>query len=101
MLNLGGDVGALIVHTPPEWHGVEIEISPTDEPAPRTHSAVRERQVADGVFYSAVYPDLTAGRYTVWADDGSAVGMVTVVGGGVAEFVWPQHRVPAPGGAPA
>ncbi|BCJ58477.1 phospholipase [Micromonospora endophytica] len=90
LLNLGGDTGALIIHTGRELLGREIEVSRADRAGePRTHSAVRERQVLDGTFHSAVYPDLPAGRYTVWWDDDTAAGTVTVVGGIVAEFTWP------------
>jgi hypothetical protein len=103
VLDLGGDVGALIVHTPAEWHGEEIEISLVDAPAGarRTHSAVRERHAGGRVFHSAVYPDLPAGRYAVWHPDGRTVGTVTVSGGAVAEFVWPRTAAPTAGAAPA
>jgi len=98
--DIGGDVGALIVYTGREQQGREIAISPVDRPAGRDHpvaghgavrarATVRERQVRDGVFYSAVYADLPAGNYSVWRDSGVSVGMVTIVGGVVTEFVWP------------
>lgn len=87
VLNLGGDTGALIIYTGQDLRGREIEIS--RDGASRTHSAVRERRVQDGTFHSAVYPDLPAGRYTVWWDDGTPAGSVDVPGGAIAEFVWP------------
>ncbi|NES15233.1 phospholipase [Micromonospora sp. PPF5-17] len=89
VLDLGGDSGALIIYTGRELHGREIEISRVDDDGPRTHSAVRERHVRDGVFHSAVYPDLEAGLYTVWWDDSTPAGAISVTGGAVAEFVWP------------
>lgn len=89
VLDLGGDSGALIIYTGPELHGREIEISRADGDGPRTHSAVRERHVRDGVFHSAVYPDLPAAVYTVWWDDRRSAGAISVTGGAVAEFVWP------------
>jgi hypothetical protein len=95
VLDLGGDTGALIIYTGPDLHGREIEVS--REGAGRTHSAVRERRVRDGSFHSAVYPDLTAGVYTVWWDDDTPAGEVSVHGGGIAEFVWPSRAFPAPG----
>ncbi|WP_200209336.1 phospholipase [Micromonospora coerulea] len=96
VLNLGGETGALIIHTGREWHGREIEISRDDEQR-RTHSAVRERPVRDGVFHSAVYPDLAAGRYTVWWDDRTPAGAISVTGGAIAEFVWPNSAAPGAG----
>ncbi|MFG1802115.1 phospholipase [Micromonospora carbonacea] len=90
VLDLGGDTGALIIYTGRQLHGREIEISRVDDAdAPRTHVAVRERIVQDGTFHSAVYPDLAAGLYTVWWDEGTPAGTVTVTGGTVAEFTWP------------
>ncbi|MFF0654414.1 phospholipase [Micromonospora tulbaghiae] len=89
VLDLGGDRGALIIHTGRDLHGREIEISRVDLDGPRTHSAVRERHVRDGVFHSAVYPDLEAGVYTVWWDETTSAGAISVAGGSVAEFVWP------------
>ncbi|MET7708173.1 phospholipase [Micromonospora sp. NPDC005413] len=86
VLDLGGDTGALIVYTGRDLHGREIEISRGDDR--RVHSAVRERRVRDGVLHSAVYPDLPGGRYTVWWDESTPAGTVSVHGGSIAEFTW-------------
>ncbi|MGR6317340.1 phospholipase [Micromonospora soli] len=94
VLDLGGDSGALIIYTGRELHGREIEISRADREGRRTHSAVRERHVRDGVFHSAVYPDLESGLYTVWWDEGTPAGAISVAGGAVAEFVWPTSSPP-------
>ncbi|WP_326551527.1 phospholipase [Micromonospora sp. NBC_01813] len=96
VLDIGGDMGALIIYTGQEFHGREIEVSriPDEDqadPAPRTHAAVRERQVHDGVFFSAVITDLRAGSYTVWREGDVPAGQVRITGGAVTEFVWPQH----------
>ncbi|MGB2572461.1 phospholipase [Micromonospora citrea] len=98
LLDLGGDTGALIIYTGRDLHGREIEISRADQPtAKRTHVAVRERIVRDGVFHSAVYPDLPAGLYTVWWDDDTPAGAISVTGGAIAEFVWPSSAPPGVG----
>lgn len=94
VLDIGGDTGALIIYTGRDCHGQEIEISPAGPDAAdakRTHAAVRERVVQDGVFYSAVITDLRAGPYTVWWDADTPAGSVTIVGGAVAEFAWPDR----------
>ncbi|MFY1636085.1 phospholipase [Solwaraspora sp. WMMB335] len=102
VLDIGGDTGALIIYTGQEFHGREIEIGPfagegggageqQSAAGSRTHAAVRERRVHDGVFYSAVYTDLSAGVYTVWRAPDVPAGQVTITGGAVTEFVWPQH----------
>jgi hypothetical protein len=92
VLDLGGDTGALIIYTGRDLHGREIEISRED--APRTHAAVRERRVRDGTFHSALYPDLPAGLYTVWWDEGTSAGAISVTGGQIAEFAWPSSAPP-------
>lgn len=72
--DLGGDSDALIIYTGREPHGREIEVNRVDGDGPRTHSAVRERHVRDGILHSAVYPDPEAGHYTVWWDDVTPAG---------------------------
>jgi len=92
VLELGGDIGALILRTPPRLHGTEIEISPKSRGphGHRTHSLVRERVTASGVSYAAVYPEVPAGHYTVWGEDGAPVGTVVIAGGQVATVHWPE-----------
>ncbi len=89
VLEIGGDLGALILHTGPEQDGLEIEVSPLDDPsAARTHAAVRPRHLAGRTVYCAVISPLTAGRYTVWRDAETADATVAVPAGGVAEHRW-------------
>ena len=48
VLELGAGIGALILYTPADLDGAEIEISRDDDPgARRTHSQVRQRHMAD------------------------------------------------------
>jgi hypothetical protein len=89
VLNIGGGIGALVIHTPGSLHGHEIEVSPVDDPEHRTHAAVRARYVRDGVLFSVVIDSLPAGRYTVWRDAGTALDEVEVAGGAVTEYEWP------------
>lgn len=89
VLNIGADIGAMVIYTPGSWHGHEIEVSPVADPAHRTHAAVRARYVRGGVCWSVVIDSLPAGRYTVWRDPVTPQGEVDVVGGAVAEFHWP------------
>jgi hypothetical protein len=89
VLELGAGVGALVLYTPAELDGREIEISPDDQGGRRTHSQVRPRHMTTGTRYAAVYPDLPAGPYTVWVDEQSAAGSVVVAGGRVTNWSWP------------
>ena len=94
VLELGPGVGALVLHTPPELDGAEIEISPvTDslgEPARRTHSQVRQRITSGGTKFAAVYPGLAPGDYTIWRDASTPVTTVTVDSGQVTTARWPE-----------
>jgi len=90
VMEVGGDIGALVLYTPAGLDGREIEISRDDDPgARRTHSQVRRRHMADATRYAAVYPDLPAGSYTIWADEESRAGSVVIAGGQVTNWSWP------------
>jgi hypothetical protein len=86
LLELGGDVGALILAVPAALDGAEIEISRDGQP--RCHAQVRERRARGGSTYAAVYPGLASGRYTIWRDRDVPAGSVEVCGGQVATFTW-------------
>jgi len=88
VLDIGGDIGALIIHTGPEQDGLEIEVSPLGEDQQRTHAAVRPRELVDRTVYCALITPLTAGGYTVWRDPDTAAGTVSVPAGGVGEHHW-------------
>lgn len=81
-LDIGDDVGALVLYVSPERHGQEIEVSPLGGDARRVHSAVLERTVNGHVLYAAVYPELAAGEYFVCTGKQTRF---TIVGGAVAE----------------
>jgi hypothetical protein len=90
VLELGADVGALVLFTPAELDGQEIEISRDDAPVTRrTHSRVRPRHMAALTKYAAVYSDLPAGQYTIWADADHRAGRVLITGGRVTNWTWP------------
>jgi hypothetical protein len=88
MLDLGPGTGALILYTPPDLAGAEIEISPERPDAVRTHAAVRERPGPRGTRYAAVYAGLAAGAYTLWRDHDTPAATVTVTGGQVTTHEW-------------
>jgi hypothetical protein len=87
VMELGASVGALILYTPADLDGEEIEIS-RDGNA-RTHSRVRPRHLPGLTRYAAVYPGLPAGRYTIWRDEHTPAAAVTVAGGQVSSCHWP------------
>jgi hypothetical protein len=93
VLDIGAGIGAIVIYTPGNLLGHEIEVSPVADPAVRTHAAVRARYVRDGVVYSVVIDGLPEGRYTVWRDPVTRLAEVDVSGGAVAEFTWPVPAI--------
>ncbi|MDQ6850492.1 MAG: phospholipase [Actinomycetota bacterium] len=88
VLDIGGDIGALILHAPKSLAGVEIEISPAGNDTHRSHVAIRERRGISGVRYAAIYPELRAGDYTVWDVNGEPADRVAIFGGEIAQLDW-------------
>jgi len=86
VLDIGGELGALIVHTDPDMHGVEIEISPSADQRRRSHKQVLERTIGDHPAFTAVFDALPAGRYTLWVDGKPRAHRVPVQAGAVAEL---------------
>lgn len=86
VLDIGGDVGALVIHAGPELAEREIEISPGTDPAiRRSHNVVHARHSRSHVAYTAVFPSVPAGEYTVWRHDGSPHAVLTIHGGQVTQ----------------
>ena len=90
VLDIGGDVGALIIITPARMAGEEIHVSPLHDPAGRTHALVRERRLGGTSSHAAVYPALPAGDYTIWRDAGSPAGTVRIDGGAATSYRWAE-----------
>jgi hypothetical protein len=88
VLEIGDELGALIVHTAPELHGVEIEISPAGEDGRRAHKEVLERTIDGRSAYTAVFDRLARGEYTLWIDGAPRDRGVAVSGGEISEIDW-------------
>lgn len=88
VLELGDEVGALIVYAEPELHGSEIEISRHDNDNSRTHKDVLERSLAGRPVYAAVFDLLNEGTYTLWVDNAPRSRRIEVVAGRITELDW-------------
>jgi hypothetical protein len=88
LLDLGEETGALVLYTPADLAGTEIEIGPDTPGAVRTHAAVRARPAPSGTRYAAVYEGLAVGGYTIWRDHDTPAGQVTIACGQVTSFHW-------------
>ena len=92
VLDIGGDIGALIVSMPSEMEGIEIEICPAgSRPAGHVpHVAVVGRPTANGVHHSAVFPELPQGAYDLNERHRREVALTVVVTGAeVTTAQWP------------
>jgi len=86
MLDLGPGVGALVLHTGADLHGMEIEISPSGCDDRRTHKQVHDRPAAGRPLYAAVFDRLPAGEYTLWLGGRPLRREVAVVGSTVTDI---------------
>jgi hypothetical protein len=92
MLDLGPGVGALVLHTGADLHGMEIEISPSGRDGMRTHKQVHERPAGGRPLYAAVFDRLPAGEYTLWLDDRALRRNVAVTGSTVTDISIQEER---------
>jgi hypothetical protein len=95
LLDIGGDVGALVVEMPAAMEGVEVEARRTAETTVghvhHPHVAVVNRPVEGGVQPSLVFPELVEGGYGLGLKGAAEVHLVAVVRGGeVTTVTWPQ-----------
>lgn len=85
LLDVGDDVGALIVYVDASLLGREVEVRPLDREGRPTHADVLERRTASGAVHAVVIPGLPAGRYSIWLDAELPWGEADIRGGQVAE----------------
>jgi hypothetical protein len=85
MLDIGGDVGALVVYVDAGLIGREIEARPAGHPGRPAHASVLERATASGPLHAVVIPGLGAGPYELWLDGAVPLGAAEVLCGRVTE----------------
>lgn len=87
VLDVGGDIGAVVVYTPDGLLGSEIEIVRRDG-GPRVHTEVRARLLPGAVVSAAVFPDVARGDYTLLGLGTFPSLDFSVEGGRVTELSW-------------
>jgi hypothetical protein len=85
LLDIGGEVGALVVYLDRRPASGELEACPADRPADRFHTGVHLRAVGPGEVPVAVFPEVGGGAYDLLDDGGTPVARVRVTGGQVRE----------------
>jgi hypothetical protein len=106
LLDIGGDVGALVVEMPASLTGVEVEIRPSGVALDRSvhlpHVAVVDRPVGGRSVPSLVYPDVVEGDHELLLKGSDHVEMVVSVRGGqVTETSWTGAASGGAAGAPS
>jgi hypothetical protein len=87
ILDIGDDVGALIVYAEECCLGMEIDLTPVGLPqSHHIHTMIRRRRALTQDFVAGVFPELRAGSYTLWGLDGQPLAEVAINGGAVAEL---------------
>ena len=91
VLDIGEDVGALIIYCLPQLHGQQIDVSSRERLQERTHTDVQERHMQGRSIFAALFLALQAGVYVIWNHDDQQICEVTITGGQVSELSWRQE----------
>jgi hypothetical protein len=88
VLDIGGDIGALIVYGTAELLDTAVEVSPAGSDAEKFHQHILERPMPDGTTYAAVFDKITQGTYTLWLHGEPRAWDFRITGGEVAQVDW-------------
>ncbi|HWM21585.1 MAG TPA: hypothetical protein VNO51_17970 [Ilumatobacteraceae bacterium] len=86
VLDIGGDIGAMVVRMDAASAGSELFLRSEHEPPIDVHTGVWTRPHGTEMLTAAVFPELLAGRYWVLDSDGHEVRPVVIVGGELTEI---------------
>jgi len=86
VLDIGEDIGALILYTAEGLLGAEIEVSPDVDGAHRIHTLIRRRRIGGHELFAGVYPELREGTWRIFGLDDRVIGTVDIRGGHVTEY---------------
>jgi hypothetical protein len=86
VVDIGGDVGAIVVRLSSVPESGELEARPVGRPDLRFHTGVHLRDIGGHVVPAAVYPAVVQGEYEILDHELSPVAAVTVAGGQVADI---------------
>jgi hypothetical protein len=85
VLDIGGDIGALVVTMPAESVGQELFLRSESAPALHVHTGVWRRDVGPRVIAAAVFLELVEGAYWILDDSAGDVSRVEIIGGKLTE----------------
>ena len=86
VLDIGGEIGAVVVYLAAPTPSGELEMCPFGVPEGRFHTGVHDRDLAGFAVPVAVFPEVAAGRYQLLDDDLMPIAALDVHGGEVTEL---------------
>lgn len=86
VLDIGGDIGAMVVLMDPATAGTELHLRSEHDPPIAVHTGVWTRPQGTAMVTAAVFPELVAGNYWVLDADGHDVRAVVIGGGELTEI---------------
>jgi len=94
VVDIGDDIGALIIYTDEALRGRQIDVSlKGNSAAKRIHTDVLERRIGGRPVFAAVFVALLEGEYVTWSDP---LHTVTIAGGQITELDWREGSVYVP-----
>jgi hypothetical protein len=91
VLDIGGEVGAVVIHTGADLDGAEVEVRRVGAEWDGTHVAVRSRPTSGHPVYAAVFSQLPESEHEFRLRPprpNGSVHRIKVVGAGLVEFQW-------------
>ncbi|HET6772130.1 MAG TPA: hypothetical protein VFH36_02405 [Acidimicrobiales bacterium] len=86
VLDIGGDVGAMIVYLDDATPSGEIVAQPPGRPEEHFHTGVHPRDMGGRTVHVALFPEVVAGGYDLLDPDGEPLARIGVTGGQVSEL---------------
>jgi hypothetical protein len=86
VLDIGGEIGAMIVTLSPAAEGTELHLRSTHEPPISIHTGVWRRGFGDRVSTTAVFAELVEGSYWVLDSSGTDLRQVEIRGGALTSI---------------
>ena len=81
VLDIGGDIGAVVVLLGNQRVGPELDIRPVGDAAATFHTGVHPREVGGAMRRVAVFPEVRTGAYELLDERGAPFAVVDALGG--------------------
>jgi len=85
-MDIGGDIGGLIVRLDDSLEGTELPIEFADDPKRDIHTGVWRRSLGGETVVVAVYPELREGSYRIHPGKDHSGAQLEITGGQVAHL---------------